>query len=98
MSDMLDGAGAGTVAGGLITWLISYIKHKDMKEEISKRVHKDTYKTDHDAMTQKIDTLGKQREEVCSIKTDSLSKRLDAFGEMQIRMEVKIDKLLERGV
>ncbi|MDP2682020.1 MAG: DUF2200 family protein [Deltaproteobacteria bacterium] len=96
MSDILESAGAGTAAGGLVTWLISYIKNRDLKKEISKRVHKDTYEADQIALNDKIKLITDQHGTVCNIRTDALQQQLNDFKELQIRMDNKLDKLIER--
>lgn len=114
MGDILESAGAGTAAGGFITWLISYVKNKDIKEQISKRVHKDTYNADHAALHDKInlikdtynadqaalhdkvDLISTQQQLACSIRTNALEQRLDDFKDLQTKMDLKLDKLIER--
>lgn len=100
MSDILNSAGGGTAAGAFMAWLISYIRHKDTQKEIEQRVHKDTYKADHEAMLAKIDTVDKQHVTICSIQTEALTKRLDEFaerfGNFEKRTDSKLDRLLDK--
>ena len=92
MSEILESAGAGTAAGGIVGWLVAYLRNKDMKKEIT-----DAFALTNKAINDKMDLITSHHSITCSLRTDSLQQQLDDFKSLQIRMDLKLDKLIQKG-
>ena len=79
MSDLTSigtGVGGGGVLGAVFGWLVSHVKHKEIKEEINARVHKETCLESRTAIHDKFGGIDK--------KLNRIDEKLDRLIERRV--------------
>lgn len=75
--DTITTGASGVAGGGALGWLLSHLKHRETKEAIEQRVHKEVCSSDRQAITRRFDDF--------SARQDRMENKIDQLLAHSIR-------------